>query len=112
MDHIAQYNGRSWYIGSWRSLVKADDLLARQRLWATVDSPWVTTVDRNAVRDNLQPLRRLDPPVVLCTHLPPAHGTAEQLLNTLETAPDADPFVGPDQAALESMLAQMERGQL
>jgi hypothetical protein len=91
--------------------VPADDLLAGQRMWATVDSPWVTTVDRRAFREALQPLRRLDPPVVLCTHLPPAHGTAERLLDMLEAAPEADPFVGPDQAALEAMLAQMEPGQ-
>jgi glyoxylase-like metal-dependent hydrolase (beta-lactamase superfamily II) len=91
--------------------IPTDDLLAGQRLWATVDSPWVTSVDRNAFREALQPLRQLDPPVVLCTHLPPAHGSAAQLLNTLETAPDADPFVGPDQAALEAMLAEMEPGQ-
>lgn len=86
----------------------SDDLVAGQRLWATVDSPWVTSVDRNAFRESLQPLRQLDPPVVLCTHLPPAHDAATRLLNTLESAPDADPFVGPDQAALEAMLAEME----
>ena len=91
--------------------VPDDDLLAGQRLWATVDSPWVTSVDRTAFRASLDPLRRLDPPVVLCTHLPPAHGAAARLLDTLEGAPDADPFVGPDQAALEALLAQMEPGQ-
>ena len=30
------------------------------------------------------------------------------LLDTLESAPDTDPFVGPDQAALEALLAQFE----
>ncbi|MFL6026455.1 MAG: MBL fold metallo-hydrolase [Friedmanniella sp.] len=90
--------------------VPDDDLLAGQRLWATVDSPWVTAVDRTTFRASLDPLRRLDPPVVLCTHLPPAHGAATRLLDTLEGAPDADSFVGPDQAALEAMLAQMEPG--
>jgi hypothetical protein len=88
------------------------DLLDGQRLWATVDSPWVTRVDRTAFRSSLDPLRRLNPPVVLCTHLPPAHDAATRLLDTLEGAPDADPFVGPDQAALEAMLAQMEPGQV
>jgi len=88
-----------------------DDLVAGQRLWATVDSPWVTEVDRDAFRASLQPLRRLDPPVVLCTHLPAARGAALRLLDTLETAPDADPFVGPDQLALEAMLAEMEPAQ-
>jgi glyoxylase-like metal-dependent hydrolase (beta-lactamase superfamily II) len=88
----------------------ADDLLAGQLLWATVDSPWVTATDRTAFRASLQPLRQLDPSVVLCTHLPPAHAATGQLLDTLETAPDADPFVGPDQAALEKLLAEMEPG--
>ena len=56
----------------------AADLLAGQLLWATVDSPWVTSVDRAAFRASLQPLRQLDPSVVLCTHLPPAHAAIGQ----------------------------------
>jgi hypothetical protein len=31
-----------------------------------------------------------------------------QLLDTLADTPDTEPFVGPDQAALAAMLAQME----
>ena len=31
----------------------------------------------------------------------------ERMLGSLEAAPTAQPFVGPDQAALEHMLAQM-----
>ena len=85
-----------------------DDLVAAQRLWAAVNSPWVHGVDRDAFRASLQPLRQLDPSVVLCTHLPPAHGAVGQLPDTLETAPDADPFMGPDQAALEALLAEFE----
>ncbi len=88
--------------------VTHEDLVAAQRLWATVDSPWVTTVDRKTFRASLEPLRRLDPPVVLSSHLPPAHEATTQLLDTLETAPEAEQFVGPDQAALEALLAQFE----
>ena len=87
------------------------DLVAAQRLWATVDSPWVSSVDRFAFRASLQPLRQLDPAVVLCTHLPPAHAAAAELLDTLETAPEADPFVGPDQAALQALLSEFEPAQ-
>jgi hypothetical protein len=90
------------------SELPADDLLAGQLLWATVDSPWVTSVDRTAFRASLQPLRQLDPSVVLCTHLPPAHAATTQLLDTLGIVPNADPFVGPDQAALEKLLAELE----
>lgn len=84
------------------------DLTAGQRLWATVDSPWVTGVDRAAFRRSLEPLRQLNPPVVLTAHLPPAHDAMAMLLDTLESAPAADPFVGPDQRALQALLAELE----
>ena len=86
----------------------ADDLLAGQRIWVTADSPWVAGVDRSLFRNALEPLRTLDPPLVLSTHLPPARGAIARLLDMLSAAPDAEAFVGPDQAALEQMLAQME----
>jgi hypothetical protein len=34
----------------------------------------------------------------------------ERLLETLAAVPDAGPFVGPDQAQLEAMLAEMTQG--
>jgi hypothetical protein len=86
----------------------ADDLLAGQRLWAVVDSPWVTSVDRASFQASLQPLRELDPSVVLYTHLPPAHAATAQLLDTLETAPEVDPSLGPDQVVVEKLLAELE----
>ena len=46
--------------------------------------------------------------MVLSSHLPAAPGAmTERLLASLAEAPDAPPFVGPDQAALEQMLAGM-----
>lgn len=45
------------------------------------------------------------PSALLSTHLPPAIGCLDDLLVTLRRAPDADPFIGPDQRALEEMLA-------
>ena len=85
--------------------IPAEDLAAAQRLWATVDSPWITGVDRAAFRASLDPLRRLDPAVLLSTHLPPARAAAHRLLDMVAAAPDTPPFVGPDQAALEALLA-------
>ena len=61
-----------------------------------------------AFRASLEPLRQLDPPIVLSAHLPPAHRATTRLLDTLAAAPDIEPFVGPDQAALTAMLAQLE----
>jgi glyoxylase-like metal-dependent hydrolase (beta-lactamase superfamily II) len=88
--------------------VPASDLAAGQLLWTAVDSPWVHGVDRAAFARALEPLRALDPPMVLSTHLPPALGRAREFLDRLATAPDADPFVGPDQAAIEAMFAELE----
>jgi hypothetical protein len=49
----------------------------------------------------------LDPELVLSTHLPPASGRLSNMLDTLAMAPTAMPFVGPDQQALEAMLASL-----
>ncbi len=81
------------------------ELGAAQGLWATVDSPWIAQVDRSAYRGELSRLAALGLPLVLSTHLPPARHRGRQLLETLAGAPDLPPFVGPDQAALERLLA-------
>lgn len=86
----------------------ADALHAGQLLWATVDSPWVHTTDRERYDATIQPLREMDPEVILSTHLPPAVGRTPQFLDVLAEAPTAAPFVGPDQEALEAMLASFE----
>jgi hypothetical protein len=44
---------------------------------------------------------------MLSSHLPPARGLTQQLLANLELLPDAAPFTGPDQAAMERMLAEL-----
>jgi hypothetical protein len=45
---------------------------------------------------------------VLSSHLPAAAGAmTDQLLASLAAAPTSQPFTGPDQQALEQMLAQM-----
>ena len=73
--------------------------------WATVDAPWLHRVDRARFRESLQAVADLQPKRVLSSHLPPAEGVTDTLLRNLAVAPDAPPFVGPDQAALERMLA-------
>jgi glyoxylase-like metal-dependent hydrolase (beta-lactamase superfamily II) len=76
-----------------------------QLLWAAVDSPWVQGVDRAAFQASIDPLRALDPTAVLSTHLPAAVGLNDRLFSVLEEAPSAPAFVGPDQQALEALLA-------
>jgi glyoxylase-like metal-dependent hydrolase (beta-lactamase superfamily II) len=75
-------------------------------LWSTIDSPWLHSVDRDRYRASLASIDRLQPEVVLSSHLPPAVGMADALLRIVDRVPDADPWVGPDQAALEAILAQ------
>jgi glyoxylase-like metal-dependent hydrolase (beta-lactamase superfamily II) len=88
--------------------VPAAELRAAQLLWAAVDSPWVHTVDTARYLHTVRSLQSLDAAVVLSTHLPPAIGVGAQLFDMLATAPFADPFVGPDQQALQQMLASFE----
>jgi glyoxylase-like metal-dependent hydrolase (beta-lactamase superfamily II) len=88
--------------------VPADDLRAAQLLWASVDSPWVHTVDRERYLATMQPLRQADPEIILSTHLPPARGQGARFLEMAAAAPQTTPFVGPDQAALTQLLATFE----
>ena len=88
--------------------VPGDQLRSAQLLWATVDSPWVHTTEPAKYLGTIEPLRAMDPAVILSTHLPPAVGQTSAFLDMLAVAPHADPFVGPDQQALEEMLAGFE----
>ncbi|MFJ3584591.1 MBL fold metallo-hydrolase [Streptomyces sp. NPDC090127] len=90
--------------------LKPEELRQAQLLWATVDSPWVHIVDAEKYRASIAPLRDMNPEIVLSTHLPPAVRMTGLMVETITMAPDSDPFVGPDQAALEQMLASFEPG--
>ena len=88
--------------------VPADDLRSAQLLWATVDSPWIHVADKDAYLKTVEPLRAMDPQTILSSHLPPVVGGTAACLDMLSAAPMADPYVGPDQKALEEMLASFE----
>ena len=84
------------------------ELREGQVFWATLDAPWLHKVDGAALAKELNGIRAMEPALVLSSHLPAAPGSmTERLLASLEAAPAAQPFVGPDQAALEAMLVQM-----
>lgn len=84
------------------------DLREGQVFWATLDAPWLHKVDRTAFAKELDRVRHMAPRMVLSSHLPAAPGDmTERLLAALAAAPTAQPFVGPDQPALEQMLRQM-----
>jgi hypothetical protein len=86
--------------------LSSDELHNGQVLWATVDSPWLHAVDRGAFSAQLKAVSAFAPDLVLSSHLPPAPAAIlPRMLSTIESAPAFDPFIGPDQAALEAMLA-------
>ena len=90
--------------------IPAGDLREGQTMWSRVDAPWLHNVDQSKFEAALDDVRRLDPAIVLSSHLPPARGMLTQMLSTLAQVPSADPLVMPNQAALEAMMAQMKQG--
>jgi glyoxylase-like metal-dependent hydrolase (beta-lactamase superfamily II) len=84
------------------------DLRAGQLLWSGVDSPWVHTVHPEKYRATVDPLRAFGPSAIFSSHLPPARGINETMFEMLHAAPDAPAFMGPDQEALEVVLASFE----
>ena len=84
------------------------DLRDGQIFWSTIDAPWLHKVDRNAFEKELETIRRMEPKMILSSHLPAAPGNlTERLLKSLAAVPTAKPFVGLNQDALEQMLKQM-----
>ena len=86
-------------------VIDPTDVRAAQLTWAGADSPWVCHADPTKFASSYEHLRTRRPDLVLSTHLPPARGQLDNFLELLAAAPNTTPFVGPDQAALEAMLA-------
>jgi hypothetical protein len=91
--------------------VPAEALAGGMIAWATADSPWAHIVDRQRFGAVLDGVRSLQPTRILSSHLPAANGTSlETFLGLLETVPDAEPAVGPDEAQFAHMLATIMGG--
>jgi flavorubredoxin len=87
--------------------IPADALHQGQVLWTTVDSAWLYKVDEAKFAAELNTIRQMEPEWVLSSHLPPARHMTDTLLQALADASRAPAFVGPNQVALEAMMAQM-----
>jgi hypothetical protein len=86
--------------------IEAAELRDGAVTWATVDAPWLASIDPRRIAAVGAPLQRLDPSAVLSSHLPPAGGgMLGTLLAHIESACSAKRFEGPDQAELERMMA-------
>lgn len=84
-----------------------EDLRRGNILWATIDSPWLHAIDRAAFARALGAVRDLDPDVVLSSHLPPARRLLGRMIDHLEAAVTAPPFMGPNDATLRAAMGPM-----
>jgi flavorubredoxin len=88
--------------------VPHEALAGGMRAWATVDSPWAHLVDRPRFDVVLDGVRQLRPTQILSSHLPAANGTSlERFLEVLQSVPDAEPAIPPNQEQFAQMLAAM-----
>jgi flavorubredoxin len=90
--------------------VPEGDLAQGMISWACGDNPWIHMVELSVFSKALDRIRQMAPKMILSAHLPPAQGKTEQLLKFLERVPTSTPFVAPNQAALEQILAQGRGG--
>ena len=74
-------------------------------LWSTIDAPWLGVIDPEKFNNTLLAIEKLNARTVLSSHLPVAEGMTKTLLDILADAYQAPSFVGPDQPALEKMMA-------
>jgi Metallo-beta-lactamase superfamily len=85
-----------------------EELRQGQMFWVMADSPWLCKVDGAIFTKDLHALRGFSPSHILSSHLPAASGASlERMLDSLQAARSSTPFVGPDQAALEEMMASI-----
>jgi len=73
--------------------------------WASIDAPWLGMIDIDKFGTILTAIEQLNAKTVLSSHLPPAVNMNKILLNNLADAYRAPSFVGPDQQALEKLMA-------
>lgn len=87
--------------------MSADALRDAVITWTTIDSPWLRHIESSAFEANRAKIRELASPIVLSSHLPPAVGLLDTLLDHIAAARHEPPFVGLDQAGLAAMLASV-----
>jgi glyoxylase-like metal-dependent hydrolase (beta-lactamase superfamily II) len=92
-----------------RPVQRVEELGARLRdglvTWATIDAPWLGSIDTDALGAACHRLTALRPTLVLGSHSAEAEGgMLAKLTEHLLAACNAAPFVGPDQAQFEQAM--------
>lgn len=73
--------------------------------WSAIDAPWLRRMSAPQLALSMAMLRDFNPQIILGSHLPPANGMADVLFDCLMAGREALPFVGPDQAMMDRMMA-------
>jgi hypothetical protein len=89
----------------------AGDLATGMITWTTFDSPWTHITDLHAFHRTLDEVTRLEPKRIMSGHLPAAVGRIDEFLELVASVPDAEPFVPPDAAAFNAILAGIGRAE-
>jgi hypothetical protein len=87
--------------------MSADALRDAVITWTTIDTPWLRVIKTSAFEASCARIRELAAPIVLSSHLPPAVGILDTLLDHIAAARREPPFVGLDQAGLSALLASV-----
>lgn len=88
--------------------VPEDALAGGMRAWGTFDSPWAHLLDRARFAQVLDGVRRLEPSRIFSSHLPAAGGSSlKHFLDVLESVPDAEPAVAPNNEEFGHLVAAM-----
>lgn len=85
--------------------IAPDKLRDGGTLWASIDAPWLGVTDPQKFNTTLKKIDELGASTILSSHLPVACNMNKTLLEIVANAYKAPTFVGPDQAALEKMMA-------
>jgi len=86
--------------------VKEEDLAQGMVGWASLDSPWAHMLGPSEFRRTMDIIHQIAPKMIFSAHLPAARekpNTYSSCLREFLT----QPFVPPNQTALEQILAQM-----
>lgn len=81
--------------------IPAEALVQGMVAWGTMDSPWAHLVDTGRFDAVLDRVQRLQPNLILSSHLPAATGTCSRFLDIVRSLRDAEPAQPPDNTAFQ-----------
>ena len=89
--------------------IPEEELVGGMVAWATFDSPWMHLTDQDRLAPVLAGLRSLGAERILPSHLPPVVGPVDRLLDVVASIPGAEPFVAPDAATFDDIVAGLSQ---